>query len=90
VPSPQQHPVRLLAAFIALKMRTVGWGRDAEAKRLRFRRSHMTFIYLYPLVTMDLTRRQQTNVEFGAIPGRNPQNTFSHIRTFPPQIGRRW
>ncbi|MCA1370935.1 DUF1254 domain-containing protein [Bradyrhizobium sp. BRP14] len=41
------------------------------------------YIYLYPLVTMDLTRRQQTNVELDAVPGRNPQNAFSHIRTFP-------
>jgi len=41
------------------------------------------YIYLYPLVTMDLTRRQLTNIESGRVPGRGPMNTFAHIRTFP-------
>ncbi|HSE65670.1 MAG TPA: DUF1254 domain-containing protein, partial [Gemmatimonadales bacterium] len=41
------------------------------------------YIYLYPLVTMDLTRRQLTNIESGRMPGRGPMNTFAHIRTFP-------
>jgi hypothetical protein len=42
------------------------------------------YIYFYPLVLMDLTRRQLTNIEAGKIPGRGPMNTFSHIRGFPP------
>jgi hypothetical protein len=41
------------------------------------------YIYLYPLVTMDVTRLQATNVEPGRNPGRGPMNTFSHIREFP-------
>jgi hypothetical protein len=41
------------------------------------------YIFLYPLVTMDLTRRQLTNIESGRVPGRGPMNTFAHIRTFP-------
>jgi hypothetical protein len=41
------------------------------------------YIYLYPLVTMDVTRRQATNVESGKRPGSGPMNTFSHIREFP-------
>src|SRR4030095_4532846 len=41
------------------------------------------YIYLYPLVTMDLTRRQLTNIESGRVPGRGPMKRFAHIRTFP-------
>lgn len=41
------------------------------------------YLYLYPLVTMELTRRQMTNTEAGKFPGRGPTNTFSHIRAFP-------
>ena len=41
------------------------------------------YIYLYPLVTMDLSRRQLTNIESGRMPGRGPMNTFAHIRAFP-------
>jgi hypothetical protein len=41
------------------------------------------YLYLYPLVTMDLTRRQLTNVEHPR--GINsPMNTFTHIPAFPP------
>ena len=42
------------------------------------------YIYFYPLVTMDLTRRQLTNIEAGKMFGRGPMNTFTHMRTFPP------
>jgi hypothetical protein len=42
------------------------------------------YAYLYPLVLMDVTRRQATNVEPGKTIGRGPTNEFSHARTFPP------
>jgi hypothetical protein len=41
------------------------------------------YIYLYPLVVMDLTRRQLTNIEANRMPGRSPMNTFAHMRAFP-------
>jgi hypothetical protein len=41
------------------------------------------YIYLYPLVTMDVSRRQMTNIEAGQLPGRGPMNTFVHVREFP-------
>src|SRR5262245_4993061 len=41
------------------------------------------YIYLYSLITMDLTRRQFTNVEPGKIPGHAPVNVFSHMREYP-------
>jgi len=42
-----------------------------------------TYVYFYPLVLMDLTRRQLTNIEAGKMAGRGPMNTFSHVRAYP-------
>ena len=42
------------------------------------------YTYLYPLVLMDITRLQATNVVTpGDLPGRGPAGTFTHIRAFP-------
>ncbi|MCU4180970.1 DUF1254 domain-containing protein [Bosea sp. BH3] len=42
------------------------------------------YIYLYPLVTMDVTRRQATNIEPGKVFGRGPMNMFVNVPEFPP------
>ena len=39
--------------------------------------------FVYPLVTMEVTRRQATNVDAGKLPGRGPMNAFVHVREFP-------
>ena len=36
------------------------------------------YIYLFPLVLMDTTRRQAVNVELGQAIGRGPMNVFTH------------
>jgi hypothetical protein len=41
------------------------------------------YVYFYPLITMDVSRRQFTNIESGKMVGRGPMNTFSHIREYP-------
>jgi hypothetical protein len=41
------------------------------------------YIYLYPLVTMDVTRRITTNVEPGKIEGFGPANLFNNFQAFP-------
>jgi hypothetical protein len=42
------------------------------------------YIFLYPLVTMDVTRRVMTNVPPGAKAGAGPIDTWQHFRTYPP------
>ncbi|WP_030988745.1 DUF1254 domain-containing protein [Streptomyces sp. NRRL WC-3744] len=46
--------------------------------------SREAYIYLYPLVTMDVTREQCVSVPAGVKPGLGPPNQFHHIREFPP------
>jgi hypothetical protein len=42
------------------------------------------YLYAYPLVSMDMTMRQATNVpNADAIPMRAPPNQFAHARTYP-------
>ncbi|HKU81288.1 MAG TPA: DUF1254 domain-containing protein, partial [Candidatus Tumulicola sp.] len=41
------------------------------------------YVYLYPLILMDLTRRQMTATGAGASPISGPPNAFTHIRAFP-------
>jgi hypothetical protein len=42
------------------------------------------YIYLYPLVLMDVTRRQSINIDAGKVIGRGPMNGFTQVRAFPP------
>jgi hypothetical protein len=42
------------------------------------------YLYFYPLVTMDITRRQSTNIEPGKEFGKGPMNMFVNIPEYPP------
>jgi len=41
------------------------------------------YLYFYPLVTMDITRRQLTNIEPDKEIGRGPMNSFSNVSEYP-------
>lgn len=41
------------------------------------------YLYFYPLVTMDVTRKQMTNLEAGKKPGYGPMNEFAQVRGYP-------
>lgn len=42
-----------------------------------------SYCYFYPLITMDVTRRQCANLPAGRRPGFGPSNSFSHMRAYP-------
>src|SRR6516165_6405024 len=42
------------------------------------------YLYLYPLVIMDLTRKQLTNVEPGKEFAKGPMNEFASVPAYPP------
>lgn len=42
------------------------------------------YIYFYPLVTMDVTRKQSTNIEPGKEVGKGPMNAFTNVAEYPP------
>src|SRR5215475_3966642 len=46
------------------------------------------YIYLYPLILMDITRKQLTNLDPKTSPLGGPSNAFMHVRTFPPADAR--
>ncbi len=41
------------------------------------------YVYLYPIISMEITRRVSTSVPAGVRPGMGPMNAFHHFRTFP-------
>src|SRR6185436_10356435 len=42
------------------------------------------YVFFYPLVTMDVTRKQFTNIEPGKELVKGPMNTFSNVPEYPP------
>jgi hypothetical protein len=42
------------------------------------------YLYFYPLISLDITRLQSTNIEAGKEFGKGPMNSFVHIPAFPP------
>ena len=42
------------------------------------------YVYFYSLITMDLTRRQSTNIEAGKEFGKGPMNMFVNVPEYPP------
>jgi hypothetical protein len=46
------------------------------------------YIYFYPLVMMDVTRLQSTNIEAGKDAMRGPMNAFVHVPAYPPPAAK--
>ena len=46
------------------------------------------YVYFYSLVTMDVTRRQFTNIEPGKEPGKGPMNVFNKCPSIRLRVSR--
>jgi hypothetical protein len=42
------------------------------------------YVYFYSLITMDITRKQSTNIEAGKEFGKGPMNMFVNVPEYPP------
>jgi len=42
------------------------------------------YLYFYPLLSMDITRKQFTNIEPGKELGKGPMNGFVSVPSYPP------
>jgi hypothetical protein len=89
-----RNPRRTLAfAAIALVLSITGAGRGflvtaaLAQTAITEQEAHAigvdAYLYFYPLVTMDVTRKQLTNVEPGKTTLGGPMNAFANVPTFP-------
>jgi hypothetical protein len=82
--SDSRHPVAALVLLLAATLVTVCWPKAAqaitgnEAAGIAIE----AYIYGYPLVTMELTRRVMTNVEVSGAKYA-PMGQFAKLRTYP-------
>ena len=82
-----QYPTKLLAkAVLAGALGIVVASSDAKALTEDEAREIAVdaYVYFYPIITMDLTRKQFTNIEPGKVPGKGPMNMFDNVPTYPP------
>lgn len=79
----QRHAVAL-AVVISWVLSPVAL---AEPLKLTEEEAHSigvdAYVYFYPLISMDLTRLQTTNIEPDKVPLRGPMNTFSNAAAYP-------
>ncbi|HKE93895.1 MAG TPA: DUF1254 domain-containing protein [Povalibacter sp.] len=75
--------IRLAAACLTLAM-CLPAPAQGISEQQAYEIARDAYIYAYPLVTMDATMRQSTNVpDASTIPLRAPVNQFAHARSYP-------
>jgi hypothetical protein len=60
-----------------------GGSTETLSPELALQISQEAYIYLYPIILMDLTRKQLINTDARLSPLGGPANAFTHVRAFP-------
>jgi hypothetical protein len=78
----------ILKLTLALCLGVAAMPAPAEAAPITEQEAHAiatdAYVYFYPLVTMDVTRKQFTNIEPGKELGKGPMNMFNNVPVYPP------
>jgi hypothetical protein len=72
------------AAFSLLTTSTTASAQAAITEQEAHAIAVDAYLYFYPLVTMDVTRKQSTNIEPGKEFGKGPMNMFTNVPEYPP------
>ena len=94
IPARKRHILRypLCAVFALGVLAYQPHAAMAQATPISEQEAHAigveAYLYFYPLVTMDLTRRQMTNVPAGKDLGFGPANTFNNVAAYPSASDR--
>ena len=90
---PRSGAIAVMVAVLTVGLAAVGSAVPAAAQEtkpniLTEQEAHAIAVdaclYLYPLVLMDVTRKQSTNIEPGKEFGKGPMNAFTNVPEYPP------
>ena len=77
----------MLSACVSVLSAAAPFGVSAQSK-ISEAEAHAigvdAYLYLYSLVTMDITRKQSTNIDPGKEVAKGPMNMFINVPTYPP------
>jgi hypothetical protein len=75
------------AGLAALALAIASTSGHADAPKMTADEAHAlgvaAYLYFYPLISMDVTRKVTSNMEAGKAPGHGPMNMFNNIPTYP-------
>jgi hypothetical protein len=78
----------LLGLFVGLTAALAAPERTSAQPTLTEQETHDiavdAYVYFYPLISADITRRVSTNIEAGKEPMKGPMNTFLNAPSYPP------